>query len=235
MEQRPLYEMVADSIRKLLIQNHLQEGEILPGEFELMKEYGVGRETIRRALKILVEEGLIIRRPGKGTKVCRRIKPDNIEKVVSFSSEIMKLGMVPSTKIKFIRLIQADEKLAALLSVKAGHEIVSIRRICYADDISLAIEEGFIDKAILNNFKKEDFFGSIYQTLTLKYGLIYAKMSQSIASVILDQTMADELECHQMSAFELSRTIYNEASKPFYFLRFFIRGDLYTMDSEIKF
>ena len=103
MEQRPLYEMVADSIRKLLIQNHLQEGEILPGEFELMKEYGVGRETIRRALKILVEEGLIIRRPGKGTKVCRRIKPDNIEKVVSFSSEIMKLGMVPSTKIKFIR------------------------------------------------------------------------------------------------------------------------------------
>jgi DNA-binding GntR family transcriptional regulator len=60
-------------------------------------------------------------------------------------------------------------------------------------------------------------------------------MKQSIASVVLDQTMADELECHQMSAFELSRTIYNEASKPFYFLRFFIRGDLYTMDSEIKF
>ena len=235
MEQRPLYEMVADSIRKLLIQNHLQEGDSFPGEFELMKEYSVGRETIRRALKILVEEGLIIRRPGKGTKVCRRIKPDNIEKVVSFSSEIMKLGMVPSTKIKSIRVIKANEELAALFAVNAGHEILSIRRICYADDIPLAIEEGFIDKAILNNFNKDDFSGSIYKTLTTKYELVYTKMKQSIASVILDQTMADELECHQMSAFELSRTIFNEASKPFYFLRFFIRGDLYTMDSEIKF
>src|SRR6056297_2485019 len=235
MEQRPLYEMVADSIRKLLIQKQLKEGDSLPGEFELMKEYAVGRETIRRALKILVEEGLIIRRPGIGTKVCRRIKPDNIEKVVSFSSEIVKLGMVPSTKIKAIRVIKADDELAALFSVKVGHEIVSIRRICYADDIPLAIEEGFIDKTLLNNFKKEDFSSSIYKTLTTKYGLVYAKMKQSIASVILDQTMADELECQQMSAFELSRTIFNEASKPFYFLRFFIRGDLYTMDSEIKF
>ncbi|MEA1884638.1 MAG: GntR family transcriptional regulator [Thermotogota bacterium] len=235
MDQKPLYEMVSDSIRKLLIQNHLREGDNLPGEFELMKEYSVGRETIRRALKILVEEGLIIRRPGKGTKVCRRIKPDNIEKVVSFSSEIVKLGMVPSTKIKFIRIIKADEELAALLSVKTGHDIVSIRRICYADDMPLAIEEDFIDKVLLRNFDKGDFSGSIYETLTTKYGLVYSKMKQSIASVILNQTMAEELECRQMSAFELSRTIFNEASKPFYFLKFFIRGDLYTMDSEIKF
>ncbi|MFP4460912.1 MAG: GntR family transcriptional regulator [Thermotogota bacterium] len=235
MEQKPLYEMVADSIRKLLIQNHLQVGESLPSEFELMKKYAVGRETIRRALKILVEEGLIIRRPGKGTKICRRIKPDNIEKVVSFSSEIVKLGMVPSTKVKSIRVIKADEALASLFKTTQGHEIIAIRRICFADAIPLAIEEGYLDKCFLKDFDPEDFKGSIYKSLTTKYGVVYSGMRQSIASVILNQTTADELDCQQMSAFELSRTIFNESSKPIYFLRFLIRGDLYTIDSEIKF
>jgi len=227
--------MVADSIRKSIIQYNLKEGESLKGELELMKQYGVGRETIRRALKILVDEGLIVRRPGRGTRICSRIRPDSIEKVISFSSEIIKLSMVPSTKIKVVRMIKADDETAAMLEIKTGSEIININRICYADSIPIAVEEGYIDKSVLNGFEVADFSGSIYRILTEKYKIHYSKMRQSISSVILEQQMADELNCERISSFELKRTIYNAASKPFYFLRFYIRGDMYSIDSEIKF
>lgn len=235
MEQKPLYERIADSIRQSVIQGNMREGDLLTGELDLMKQYKVGRETVRRALKILVDEGLIIRRPGKGTQICRRIKPDSITKVVSFSSEIIKLGMVPSTRIKEICVIKAGEELAKRLGIKTGEDIININRICYADAIPIAVEEGYIDKAVLEHFDEKDFSGSIYKTLTEKYRIRYSKMKQSISPVILEKHMADELECGRISSFELKRTIYNAASKPFYFLRFFVRGDMYAIESEVKF
>ena len=65
--QKPLYRQLADEIRR-----QIKDGEILPGqklmsESEMLKEYGVGRLTIRNALQLLVSEGLLKKAQGKGT------------------------------------------------------------------------------------------------------------------------------------------------------------------------
>ncbi|MFZ8892520.1 MAG: GntR family transcriptional regulator, partial [Ilumatobacteraceae bacterium] len=48
------------------------DGAAVQPEFELMKEFNVGRVTVRRALSTLVAEGLISRAPGRGTRVAAR-------------------------------------------------------------------------------------------------------------------------------------------------------------------
>lgn len=65
--QKPLYRQLADALRR-----QIKDGEILPGqklmsESEMLKEYGVGRLTIRNALQLLVSEGLLKKSQGKGT------------------------------------------------------------------------------------------------------------------------------------------------------------------------
>lgn len=61
---RGTYLVVAEALRQVVREG--QPGELLPSEAALMTQYGVSRTTIRRALKVLGEEGLIESTPGVG-------------------------------------------------------------------------------------------------------------------------------------------------------------------------
>ena len=66
-------ELMADDIRKRILERELREEECLPPEAELMAQYGVSRPTLREALRLLEAERLIVvRRGGKGGAVIQR-------------------------------------------------------------------------------------------------------------------------------------------------------------------
>ncbi|MER6500207.1 GntR family transcriptional regulator [Streptomyces sp. NPDC001455] len=65
---------IADALRKRIRSGELAPGARLPGEPALVKSYGVAKETARRALMLLVSEGLAVRRMGSGTYV-REFQP----------------------------------------------------------------------------------------------------------------------------------------------------------------
>jgi GntR family transcriptional repressor for pyruvate dehydrogenase complex len=59
IERRNTYELVADSLLALISERHLKPGDALPTERELMQHYGVGRSSVREALRMLESKGLI--------------------------------------------------------------------------------------------------------------------------------------------------------------------------------
>jgi DNA-binding FadR family transcriptional regulator len=59
IERRNTYELVAESLRMLISDRHLKPGDPLPTERELMQHYGVGRSSVREALRMLESKGLI--------------------------------------------------------------------------------------------------------------------------------------------------------------------------------
>jgi DNA-binding GntR family transcriptional regulator len=61
---RGTYLVVAEALRQ--VAGEVQSGEALPSEADLMAQYGVSRTTIRRALKVLADDGLIESTPGVG-------------------------------------------------------------------------------------------------------------------------------------------------------------------------
>ena len=65
----PLYAQLADLIRTDITKGKLKKGDMLPTEKELGDSYNVSRITVRGALSILAEEGLIYRKKGRGTIV----------------------------------------------------------------------------------------------------------------------------------------------------------------------
>lgn len=62
------YESVAEALR-MRIASECHQGQMFPPEVELAESFGVSVTTIRKSLEILVGEGLIERRQGKGTTV----------------------------------------------------------------------------------------------------------------------------------------------------------------------
>ncbi len=62
----PAYEQIADQLRALVVRGELRPGERLPAEAEIATMFGVGRSTVREALRLLASQGLVTTRRGAG-------------------------------------------------------------------------------------------------------------------------------------------------------------------------
>jgi DNA-binding transcriptional regulator YhcF (GntR family) len=78
---RPLYKQLADALRDDLSNGRFKPGESLPSEIELCTLYTVRRPSVRKALALLREEGLITTRRGERSVVRRH--PDRIRKTIT--------------------------------------------------------------------------------------------------------------------------------------------------------
>lgn len=77
MRQPRLAEMVAGTLRERIVSGDLEDGDALPGLDKLVKEFGVSPPSLREALRILENEGLItVRRGNQGGAVIHRPTPD---------------------------------------------------------------------------------------------------------------------------------------------------------------
>jgi DNA-binding GntR family transcriptional regulator len=70
--RRPRYHAVADALSQAIGQGKYPVGTLLPTEAELCAQFGLSRQTIREAIRLLVDLGLASRRQGVGTRVERR-------------------------------------------------------------------------------------------------------------------------------------------------------------------
>lgn len=68
----PRYLQVAAIIRTRIEQGELGERDAIPSRLQLQQEYGVARDTAAKALRVLVDEGLVVVVPGLGARVTRR-------------------------------------------------------------------------------------------------------------------------------------------------------------------
>lgn len=55
----PLYKMIHDDLRELVENQTYHDGETIPSEEELASAYGVSRPTVRRAIQMLMDEGVL--------------------------------------------------------------------------------------------------------------------------------------------------------------------------------
>ncbi len=63
----PRYKQVYEALRKQITDGVYGQGDLLPSENDLSRQYGITRPTVRHALDALYNEGMIIRHQGKGT------------------------------------------------------------------------------------------------------------------------------------------------------------------------
>jgi GntR family transcriptional regulator len=97
-DNRHLYLQVIDRLKQDIEKGIYKEKQKLPSEFDLAKELGVSRATLREALRILEEENVIIRRHGVGTFVnAKPLFTSGIEQLNSVTKMIEQAGMTPGT------------------------------------------------------------------------------------------------------------------------------------------
>ena len=68
-----LYIEIADKIRKEITEGNYAADTLLPTEYQLMEKYGISRQTVRNALGVLKEEGILYQIHGSGTYVKKQV------------------------------------------------------------------------------------------------------------------------------------------------------------------
>lgn len=129
-DNRNLYLQVIDRLKRDIENGVYREKEKLPSEFDLAKQLGVSRATLREGLRILEEENIIIRRHGVGTFV--QTKPlftSGIEQLNSVTNMIINAGMKPGTIILSSQTQCATDEDIRQFSCSADDNIVVSERV----------------------------------------------------------------------------------------------------------
>ncbi|WP_340024858.1 GntR family transcriptional regulator [Paenibacillus sp. FSL K6-1096] len=94
----PMYEKIFQTLRERINKNEYKAGERVPSEKELCNEFGVSRITSKKALKMLADEHLIVRQPGRGSFVADAnslvMKPFELPQTVRTTGKKRIIGLV---------------------------------------------------------------------------------------------------------------------------------------------
>jgi GntR family transcriptional regulator len=171
-EQRaqPLYQVVVESILSQVSSGQLKANERLPSENELCRIYSVGRNTIRRAISELVNDGVLRTVPGVGTFVVERRLAKTAEYLFGFTQEMQLLGKKVTSKVLEARIIPADAFLSRRLQIQLGAEVVFLNRVRLMDGKPSAIERSYLPHELCPGILEYDFsINSLYEILSSVY------------------------------------------------------------------
>src|SRR6188472_916554 len=130
-------ELVRDTLLELV--GGLEIGAAIPPERRLAAQLGVSRPTLRMAIDELVREGLLLRRHGSGTYVAEP-KIALPLTMTSFSEDMSRRGMRPSSRVVSFEVQSAGAKLGQRLNLSPVEDVWVITRLRLADDETMAIE-----------------------------------------------------------------------------------------------
>ncbi|MFG1933575.1 GntR family transcriptional regulator [Mycobacterium sp. NPDC048908] len=128
---------VADVLRHQIHTGAYDDG--LPTEAELAAEFFVSRNTIREALTVLKNEGLIDRGPKTGTHVAVRKYDHGLDALVGLKETFKDYGEVRN-EVRAVLHLAAPPAVARRLQLTPGAQVVYIERLRYLGDLPLSLD-----------------------------------------------------------------------------------------------
>jgi len=167
---KPLYQIVVESILSQVNSGQLQANQRIPSEHELCQIYSVGRNTIRRAISELVNQGVLRTVPGVGTFVVEGMLEKTAEYLFGFTQEMQLLGKNVTSRVIEAKIIPADPFLSRRLQIQLGAEVVYLNRVRLMDDEPTAIERSYLPHELCPGILEYDFsVNSLYEILSSVY------------------------------------------------------------------
>lgn len=188
-----LFVLTKDEIINYINDNNLKEGDLLPGESQLCQLFGISRGTLREAMRVLEEDGVVIRKQGVGTFISNtnlsiRSTLDLNEGVTEM---IIGKGMIPGSKFKEIKTIKANKKLAKKLKISLDEPLFMISRVRTANEIPIAYTINYLPQSLISGNLHENFIQeSLYKYMEEKLNIAISNSLLFIEPIALPKSIA---------------------------------------------
>ncbi|MFQ8600079.1 MAG: GntR family transcriptional regulator [Oscillospiraceae bacterium] len=125
-----LYSQIENYILDDIKSGKLTEGDMIPPETVLSKDFNVSRPTVRQALNNLVNEGYLVRIKGKGSFVTKpKIIQESTKFIESYNAEMKKKGLIPKTLVLSMDIVEPNEMIKIKLNLKDNEKAIKLKRL----------------------------------------------------------------------------------------------------------
>ncbi|MGQ8875377.1 trehalose operon repressor [Paenibacillus sp. TSA_86.1] len=190
-----IYEDIAERIRN----GDIEAGTLLQSELDLSERYQTSRETIRKALKMLYEEGYIQKIQGKGSIVLDIRKIDfPVSGLVSFKELAQKMGHRAQTVVKLFEEQVVDQALSQKTSFALNEHVWQINRVRKVDGEHVILDKDYISQRFIPGLNKDICSDSIYEYIEQKLGLT---ISYAKKEILVEEPTAEDRELLDLEGF----------------------------------
>ena len=167
------YDQIYAELRARIEQQEYGFQELLPSENTLVKEYGCSRNTVRRAIGRLADEGYVQSLHGKGVRIIDQ--PGQLSEFMLSGIESLKEAVARNqkeyrTKVVCFAELTVDQRISARTTFPVGAEIYYIQRVRYIDGEALILDHNYFLKEVARDLTPEIAEQSIYAYLEQELG-----------------------------------------------------------------
>ena len=231
----------------LVLREQLQEGRFdqdgVPGEHALADQFDVARITIRKAMEMLVADGLVSRRPGLGTWPLHA-KPDAHAKQAANASQkahltgllenIVNMGLRTSVQVLDSTLVSASPAVAESLGIAPGTPVHKSLRVRSTDAGPLSHITTYVPQAVAD-FTRADLEREPLLMLLEAAGVEFGGATQTISARLADAQVARHLDVSVGSALlAVTRVVRDVNDRPVQLLQGLYRPDRYQYQLQLS-
>lgn len=187
----------------------------LPSENELMEQYNVSRDTIRKALNLLEDSGHIHKIKGKGSLVLDINKFNfPVSGITSFKELAQNMGVKSETIVQELECIKPNKFLKTQLGLKAEDEAWKVLRVRKIDGKRIILDKDFFNKEFVPSLTEEICKDSIYEYIEKELGLriSFAKKEITVQQCTEEDKKYLDCEKYNMIVVVKSYTYLNDTS-----------------------
>lgn len=188
-QERPKHTLISDHLLREIRQGGLPVGALIPTESELMRSFGVSRNTVRTAVQNLKAQGVIASRQGQGSMVINCEPQGAFVETIQSIDQLVTFGQETRRELLSRRTLQADSELAKKFGCEEGRmfaEAVMLRKTLDPDSKAIAVVTLWLDILIEPVI---DGFSTIHKAaseiIADQFGIEPKSVSQTVYSDIL--------------------------------------------------
>ncbi|MBA4348096.1 MAG: GntR family transcriptional regulator [Clostridiales bacterium] len=230
----PAYVEIYNSLFSDIVNGVYPQGECLPGEIALAQKYNVSRNTLRQAMAILCEDGLLVRARGKGTMVVeKKDEPKNAASsnpLTAFPSVVIdktdiSYNFTAPTDIAQSKLDlgKSDILLASYLVYHSGDTVVGYSFVQVPVKLLSRMQVDVSSAVAMNRFLNEELYAiASYQTIAFK--LIFVNETETEYLRVEENAPVHLLEC----------LLYSADGQPIARCKHYMRPEYYKISYTVR-
>jgi GntR family transcriptional regulator len=229
----PLYHQVYLILKEGIRSGTYSAGSALPIESTLCTEFGVSRITVKRAMRELVADGLVVRQRGKGTFVADDAPGPARNALDDLLQSVQAIGAATDVQhlASEIQIPAAD--VGSMLELKGDTKVLRSNQLRLSDGEPLAVIIAYVPENIASQLDPKTENLPMLVRLNMA-GVPVARAEQEVTATLADPAVAAPLGLEVGAPLlKLTRLVFDDSDQPVEWLTSFYRGDRYAMRTSL--